>query len=190
MNYILQLVELLKNNCIVISKFFAVKNLRRIHKNAIEGAPNNSHRFCYQSLGLRALRNHTWLRMALQQYPANKSILLFASCCNLQSDVCLLKSLDPADQITALWLGTPNCILQEIATRPITTEGLQAVVADSIFCFRPEELCDARHDSWNNVDLLVINTVYNFTCIVLSSLSGSTNFLTPKGKLLIRLKLL
>ena len=82
------------------------------------------------------------------------------------------------------------CVAGLCVTRLITNEGLQAVVADSIFCFRSEELCDARHDSWNNVNLLVINTVYNFTCIVLSSLSGSTKFLTPKGKLLIRLKLL
>ena len=116
-----------------------------------------------------------------------------AICIMLQSDVCLLKSLDPADQITdytTMAWNPKHRILQTIENKSITTERLQAVVADSIFCFRPEDLCDARHDSWNNVDLLVINTVYNFTCIVLSSLSGSTKFLTPKGKLLIRLKLL
>ena len=114
-NYILQLVELLKNNCIAISKFFANSLQLKIfvalasnHKNAIEGAPNNSHRFCYQSLGLRALRNHTWLRMALQQYPANKSILLFASSCKATSAFLNHSIQQIKLQITPLWLGTPN----------------------------------------------------------------------------------
>ena len=111
-----------------------------------------------------------------------------AICIVLQIDVCLLKSLDPTDQITEY--TTLACVRISNQCHHNTTEALQAVVADSIFCFWPEEVCDARHNSWNNVDLLVINTVYNFTCIVLSSLSGSTKFLTPKGKLLIRLKLL
>ena len=115
MDYILQLVELLKNNCVFIAKFFANSLQLKIfvalasdHKNAIEGAPNNSRRFCNQSLGLRALRNHTWLRMALQQYPANKSILLFASCCKATSTFLNHLIQQIKLQITPLWLGTPN----------------------------------------------------------------------------------
>ena len=111
MNYILQLVELLKNNCIVIPNSLQLKifvALASNHKNAIEGAPNNSHRFCYQSLGLRALRNHTLLRMALQQYPANKSILLFASSCKSTSAFLNHSIQQIKLQITPLWLGTSN----------------------------------------------------------------------------------
>ena len=66
-----------------------------------------------------------------------------AICIVLQSDVCLLKSLDPADQITdytTLAWNPKHRILQTIENKSITTEGLQAVVADSIFCFQPEEL--------------------------------------------------
>ena len=61
----------------------------------------------------------------------------------LQSEVCLLKSLDQIDQITdyttLAWNLKPR-ILQTIENKSIITEGLQAVVADSIFCFQPEEL--------------------------------------------------
>ena len=95
MNYILQLVELLKNNCIVITKFFANSLQLKIfvsshpgsdaltsgHKNAIQEVPNNSRRFCNQSLGFKsfakqyiALLLHKTAHVPLSMYqPWNKS---------------------------------------------------------------------------------------------------------------------